>query len=324
MISLSSFPFSTRPNLFLSLASLFTIVIAGACAPTVANTVHDERVASTHPPTQELMLGIPDLPDLVTVVPFYTKPNETDLEKTKAVIEAEIDGRRGVFIFDLGDEPMMLNRTYLQPNAAGGIDTVTDANRTEDSTPRTNYMNIGNFTRFDRAHVTVRIGTLTSHFDDPQLTKALNESDPHRYNVMLGHLWGNFGWVFAPRLGNIGPSAIEPFEAIVDYTHKRIVLIRLDSVGNRMVNVPAYTPRWTEPLLSVPDPQFLGIHDLKIKVGPDNKLDTLDSIKNTETKTIDTGAPNDGGMMLGYPFLSQFGVFGINQRTHQFILYHSQ
>jgi hypothetical protein len=117
------------------------------------------------------MPGIPDLPDIVTVVPFYTKPNETEREKTKAVIEAEIDGRRGVFIFDLGDVPVMLNRTYLQPNAAGGVDTVTDANRIPDNTPRTDLFNPQNFMQFDRAPVTVRIGTLLSTFDDPELTQ---------------------------------------------------------------------------------------------------------------------------------------------------------
>jgi hypothetical protein len=184
-------------------------------------------------------------------------------------------------------------------------------------------MNNQNFTEFDRAHVTVRIGTFVSHFNDQQLTEALGESDPHRYNVMLGHLWGDFGWVFAPRLGNIGPSAIEAFEAIVDYTHKRVVLIQLDSAGHRKVDVPAYTPRWTEPLLSTPS-GLPGIHSLGIKVGPDGTLDTLDTTKNTEVRTIDTGAPEDGDEVLGYPFLSRPGVFGINQRTHQFILYHSQ
>ena len=37
---------------------------------------------------------------------------------------------------------------------------------------------------------------------------------------------------------------------------------------------------------------------------------------------LDTGAPSSGGNILGYDFLQEFGVFGINQRTHRFILYH--
>ena len=293
-----------------SLLSVLFVVYSSACAHTASMR---ESAA--------ILPGIPNRPDLVTVVPFYTKPEETDLEKTKVVIEAEIDGRRGVFIFDLGDEPVMLNRTYLQPNASGGVDTVTDANRTVDNTPRTDYFDRDNFTQFDRAHVTVRIGTLVSHFDDPQLTVALKESNLHRVNVLLGHLWGDFGWVFAPRLGNIGPAVIEPFEAIVDYTHKRVVLIRLDSAGHRMVDVPAYTPRWTTPLVHVPIDVY-NLQSLGIAVGPENQLDTLIASNNTQINIIDTGAPEDGGGVLGYPFLSQFGAFGINQRTHEFILYH--
>jgi hypothetical protein len=271
--------------------------------------------------TEDIVPGVPNQPDLVTVVPFYTKPEETDLEKTKVVIQAEVDGRRGVFIFDLGAEPVMLNRSYLQPNAADGVDTVTDANRAPDNTPKTDYWNNENFFQFDRAHVSIRMGTLISHFDDPLLTTALHESNPHRYNVLLGHLWGNFTWVFAPRLGNIGPAAIEPFEAIVDYTNKRVVLIRLDSVGHRMINVPAYTPRWTGPLRHV-DLGFSGLYSLGIAVGPENKLDTLNVSNNIYLREIDTGAPESDDETLGYSFLSQFGVFGINQRTHQFILYH--
>ena len=317
----SSYIFSTRSTR--TLASIVTPIILGACASVGGTTVPQDKEATTTAPVHELVAGVPNRPDLVTVVPFFSKPDETDLEKTKAVIQAEIDGRRGVFIFDLGDEPMMLNRTYLQPNTAGGVDTVTDANRTQDSTPRTDYMNQNNFSQFDKAHVTVRIGTLVSHFEDTDLTAALSEPNAHRYNVMLGHLWGNFGWVFGPRLGNIGPSAIEPFEAIVDYTNKRVILIKLDSAGHRMVDVPAYTPRWTESLLNVPM-GLQGLHALGIKVTSDNGLDTLNATNNTETKVIDTGAPQDANEILGFPFLSQFGTFGINQRTHQFILYHTK
>ena len=278
------------------------------------------KPATAVAPVKDLIPGVPNLPDLITVIPFYTKPDETDLEKTKAVIEAEIDGRRGVFIFDLGDSPMMLNRTYLQPNAAGGVDTVTDANRAKDNTPQTDYMDNENFAQYDRAHVTVRMGTLVSHFDDPNLNAAVNEPDPHKYNVMLGHLWGNFGWVFGPRLGNIGPSAIEPFEAIVDYTNRRVVLIKLDSAGHRMAQVPGYTQRWSEPLLRIPS-GLNGIEELGIKVDEGSMLDTANAANNTQTRVIDTGAPENGEEVLGFPFLSQFGAFGINQRTHEFILY---
>jgi hypothetical protein len=132
-------------------------------------------------------------------------------------------------------------------------------------------------------------------------------------------MWGNFSWVFAPRLGNIGLNVLGQFETIIDYTHKRVVLIKLDSAGNRLAKVPAYTPQWTAPLIDVPlandARQWWGVH-----VKPDFTLDTANTANNTLLKVMDTGAPTNG-KLLGYPFLSQFGVVGFNHRTHQFILY---
>ncbi len=158
-----------------------------------------------------------------------------------------------------------------------------------------------------------------SKFEDPELMESMEDST-HHYNVLLGHLWGNFGWVFAPRLGNLGPAVFTPFETIVDYTHKRVVLIRLDSAGRRAIDVPAYTRKTSVPLPRVPT--GLGkMSGLSLAVTPCNTLDTTDAMKNVIIKQIDTGSPEDGPAILGYPFLSSFGVFGINQQTHEFILY---
>jgi hypothetical protein len=173
--------------------------------------------------------------------------------------------------------------------------------------------------QLDHVHVTVKLGTLVSNYDDPALTAFMGEKDPHRYNAELGHLWGNFGWVFGPRLGNLGPAVFESFETIVDYTNRRVVLIRLDSKGHRVVDVPAYPVRKALPLATVP--MGAGFTALQLAVGPCNKLDTSDPSRNLWIKMLDTGAPTDGGTILGYPFLSSFGAFGVNQRTHQFILY---
>ena len=316
-------------NIQLVQQSLMELAAVGITAPPVQGPACPE--ASPASPRNEVapvmpqsagasMTGIPNRPNAVTVIPFYTKPDETDLEKTKAVIEAEIDGHRGVFIFDLGAGTAVLNRTVLQPNAKGGVDTVTDANRMPDNTPRSDYINSEDQARqLDHVHVTVRLGTLVSHYDDPALTAFMHEQDPHRYNAELGHLWGNFGWVFGPRLGNLGPAVFQPFETIVDYTHRRIVLIRLDAAGRRVVDVPAYPQRAQMPLASVPmGAGFVGLH---LAVGPCDSLDTSAPAQNLWIKMLDTGAPDNKGNLLGYPFLSQFGVFGVNQRTHQFILY---
>jgi hypothetical protein len=285
-------------------------MIAGACTPSATT-----QVAAT-PATQQTVAsqipGIPNRPDLVTAVPFYWKPNETDEEQTKVVIPAEVDGHHGIFIVDIGAPPFFLNRTFLQPSPTGGTDTVTDANRIPDTAgerPRT----------WDKVRVMVRIGTLLDTVTDQVMTRLMKGSNPHHFNAFLNHYWGNFGWNFSPRLGNIGPSVLEPFETIIDYTHRRVVLIRLDSAGHRLVAVPAYKPIWSTPLVDVEryqdGQQFWGI-----AVRPDNTLDTLNVAENTQTKVMDTGAPGDGEL-LGYPFLSHLGVVGFNHRTHQFILY---
>jgi hypothetical protein len=268
----------------------------------------------TAPPAASLSPGIPNLPDVVTVVPFYSKPNETEEEQTKVIIPAEVDGRRGNFVVDLGDLELDLNRTYWQPSPTGGVDTVTDATRLPDHT--TDDPN-----SWDYVYVTVRIGTLqVPAFEDRSLRAIPNHQHA---NAELNHYFGNYSWVFAPRLGNIGLSVLEPFETIIDYTHHRLVLIRLDAAGHRLASVPAYTPRWSAPLLDTgpagQPPLWWGV-----AVRPDNTVDTVTAANNTEHRTIDTGDPTNHDEMLGYTFLSALGVVGFNHRTHQFLLYRTQ
>lgn len=249
--------------------------------------------------------GVPNLPDVVTVVPFYHKANETTVEQTKVVISAAVDGVHGLFVLDLGAPRFNLNRTFLQPSPTGGVDTVSDANRISERGVE------------DSVHVKVRIGTLSIDVVDPMVPA----DDPHHPNAFLNHMWGNFSWVFAPRLGNIGLSVLEPFETIIDYTHQRVVLIRVDSAGHRLADVPAYTPRWSAPLVDVslaPDARrWWGT-----AVRPDDMLDTVNTSRNIKIMVMDTGAPTNG-RMLGYPFLSQFGEVGFNPRGHQFMLYNT-
>ena len=283
-----------------------------ADTPAITTVPHPSVVAGwgTPPPT---IPGIPNRPDIVTVVPFYTKPNETEAEQTKVIIPAEVDGRRGNFVVDLGDPDLDLNRTFFQPSPTGGVDTVTDANRIPDHAgdrPNT----------WDKVHVRMRIGTLqVADFDDPPIHTA---EHPHA-NATLNHIFGNYTWVFAPRFGNIGLCVLEQFETIVDYTHHRLILIRLDSAGHRMAAVPAYTPRWSAPLIDISqDAGYYGVQQFwGIKVRPDATLDTLTPANNTVVHMMDTGAPVNDGSILGYPFLRQFGVIGFNHRTHQMLLY---
>ena len=320
-------PIPLHVNLMILLTRCRSVsVLCGALLGTVVvpRDLAAQQPSPGGPPAKTVSIpGVPYRPDLVTVIPFYEKPDETDLEKTKVVIPVEIDGRRGIVVLDLGANPTVLNRTFLQPNTHGGVDTVTAATRIPDHTPMDDYLH-GDLHPFDKAHATVRLGSLQSTGDDSSLTHYFQASDPHQYNVVLGHLWGNFGWVFAPRLGNIGPVVLEPFETIVDYIHRRVILIKLDAAGHRRIAVPAYTSRWTAPLVPIPLPRLQGFNYWGIAVQPENTLDTLSAGNNTDVKILDTGAPESDDTILGYDFLSELGVFGINQRTHQFMLYHEQ
>ncbi len=60
--------------------------------------------------------GVPDAPGAVSVLPFYGKPGETALERTKVVVVAEVGGLRGPFVLDTGNSVLSLNRTFLQLN----------------------------------------------------------------------------------------------------------------------------------------------------------------------------------------------------------------
>ena len=287
-------------------AGLLATICASVLQAGIAKTAGAQEAQPPADPHKAFITvpGVPNKPDLVTVVPFYEKPNETANEKTKVIIPAWVDSVFGLFVVDLGAPRLNMNRTFLQPSPKGGVDTVTEAHKIPDDGSTA------------PVHVKVRIGTLTTTPIDP----IVASSDPKQPNAFLDHMWGNFAWVFAPRLGNLGLSVLEPFETIVDYTHKRLILIRLDSAGHRMVDVPAYKPKWTAPLIDMPMAgdarKWWGI-----KVKPDMTLDTANTANNTQTMAMDTGA-GENGELLGYPFLSQFGVVGFNHRTHQFILYH--
>jgi len=289
-------------------------VLIGACASTGA-TPATPASSKSQTGQQVQIPGIPARPDVVAVVPFYAKENETDLEKTKAVIQAEVDGIRGVFIIDTGDFDVDLNRTYLQPSPTGGVDSVTDANRIPEQ-------------GWDTVRVKLRIGTLVDDFDAPDM-----RPNPHHGNAVLDHVFGNFSWVFAPRLGNIGVPALEPFETIIDYPHQRVIFIRLDSAGRRLAAVPAYPPASVVPLVRMSDGVHWGIQarlggtveTLLVDTGnpgtPEEQK-VADQLKQALAAghtvfDIDHQYPNG----LGFPFLRQLGVVGFNFRAKQLILY---
>jgi hypothetical protein len=316
----------TRLYWFTPLVGILT-TIASVCS--VASTPLVAQSPATRQPTPPQVPGIPNRPDMVTVVPFYTKAGETDQEKTKVIIPAEVSGHQGLFILDLGEADLDLNRTFLRPRAAGGLDTVL-------ATDTADTHRLPEWDGDDQVHVTFRIGTMK--VDPANFPKS-------NLNASLNHSFGNFSWVFAPHLGNIGPSALEPFETIIDYTHRRVVLILLDSAGHRLVDVPAYTPKWSAPLIDmdrharwwgvrmllggVPDSLIFDtgapINSLspatKARVGTHLANGALDSLVLAGRTFTAVPFEDDSYDILGYSFLGQLGVVGFNHRTHQFILY---
>ena len=280
-------------------------------------------------PVPATLSGIPNQPDVVTVVPFYTKEHATAEEKNLVAIPATVDGWHGIFLLDTGAPSFYLNRTFLQPSPTGGVDTVTDTTRLPDHADETNPRT------WETVHVTMRIGTLQADFAEP----TLPASTPRHPNAFLNHHWANFTWFFAPVLGNLSLSVLEPFETIVDYTHRQVVFIRLDPAGHRLAEVPAYTPRWSTSLFDITKDMVahrdvnhevmfgssLGTRiGLGIAVRPDDTLDTRTAANNTKWMMLDTGAFGSTWLILGYPFLRSLGAIGFNQRTHQFILYHTE
>lgn len=309
-------------------AGLAGILLAaiGACAPG-AMIPHSRLPAAGSPPSLAAIPEVTGMPDVVTVVPFVELPHPTAAERLQVMISADVDGHRGNFLVDLGDPDLDLNRAYLQPSPTGGVDTVVDQHRLPTST-----VNTDDPSRWEKVHVVMRIGTLRVDPDDPDINSA---QQPHRFNATLNDMHAGFGqstsgYFLVPRLGDIGLCVLRPFETIIDFRHRRLVLIRLDHAGHRLAVVPGYTPRWTAPLVDIArDADYYGVqHWWGLAVRPDRTLDTLAPAANTVVRQVSTlpwayeGSPQAitwGD--LGYPFLRQFGVVGFNARTHQFILY---
>lgn len=79
--------------------TMVCLVVTSACTHTAilpaASAAAVPRSTSVEPPALvNAVPGIPNLPDLVTVVPFFWKPHETGLEQTKVIIPAKVNGYR--------------------------------------------------------------------------------------------------------------------------------------------------------------------------------------------------------------------------------------
>ena len=290
-------PISARQ---LSLLLSILVILSNACGPMTpspASTAGAPAPVTSQHATLADAPRIPDQPDLVTIVPFQfaAVPGPGFI-----LFPAQVDDLYGTFLLDTGSPVVILNRAYIRPGHDGGIDTVTPLGH------RCLPSGAGGVRAVTMQ--TVRIGTLRQTLD-PFTVGSPKGKDllPPPANAFLGDdaRLGMFG---QPVLGFFGLNALEPFETIIDYRHKRLILIRLDAAGRRRVAVPAYTPMRTMPLLPMPDQEHWGVAEWPGV--PD-------------TVIVDTGGGmfTDSTEVIGYPSLSRRGVVGFNFRTRQLVLY---
>ena len=242
------------------------------------------------PKPRDAVLGMAARPEVVTVVPFQLDSTSDD-PTGYILVQAEVDGLRGTFLLDTGAPFMHLNGEYVQPGPDGGIDTVTHAKGPCVNPPRPSKL-IRDLTDVlktgcDVTVHTLHIGTLVQHLAVTDIgppvpvfpTNALAITSDERFK-------NDFDARGHPVLGWLGSSALEGLETIIDYPHRRLILIRLDPSGRRLVEVPAYMPTTTVPLLPVIQISTWGV---QVSLpGGDVEVDTL---------AIDTGSPVN--MLMG-------------------------
>ena len=275
--------------------------------------------------------GVPTLRDVVTVVPLRVVYGFIQ-------IPAELDGHRGTFILDTGSGNSWLERDSL---------IVSSSTQTPAALSKGDAATYGNGTAgmSDTTLHTLRIGTLVQTLGPADLGPPV----PQPSNVDILHDDN----AQHKTLGGIGLNGIAAFEAIIDYLHQRLVLIRLDSAGHRLAAVPAYTPVGSVPL--VPShlhvapmlaAQWWGVEALRGTVldtlivdtgSPMSDIDTLnqqhaaDQVRSALLMAGPRGVADRAialpagdqlpGNLLGYPFMRRLGVVGFNLRTHEFLLY---
>lgn len=336
---------TTRVLLLGTFLCIPTVVLTTACTSTPVRTEVLPPAMGPGPipglardATASLSIpGVPPRPELVTVVPFVH--NQESQGTGFVMVEGEVDGHRGVLILDTGAPFFELNSAFVQRSPAGGIDTVRGGSPT--ATVGTQLSNGVSAT----VH-TFRVGTITIPID----SIGVGATSPMPSNTQI--VAAGF-----PILGNMGLNAMEPFETIVDYVHQRVVFIRLDKTGRRLLDVPAYAPMGSVRLR----PYSLGpewgifthsshpkndldamIHVLLVDTGTSGK-DVVDpdeeQMADQLKQAIAAGhSPTDIDLergkqksvfdsqmfpvILGSPFLTHLGVVGWNLRTHQLILYH--
>jgi hypothetical protein len=271
--------------------------------------------------------------DAVAVLPFVpTKVPGAQPDISLVPVMAEVDGHRGVFSLDLGSPWTWVCKDFMQPKAGDGIDTTVDDGVL--------------------VHGQLRIGPLLDPFEDTTLrymvARPVRNAVSHPVNVEISSdAMEDYRYAGGPVAGNIGLSALEPFETIADYVHRQVVLIRLDAAGHRLAEVPAYTPAWSAPLVDVRQGSVVN-HYWGVRVRLNGvtttwiiDTGTQENMVNTDSLHLPDGQTDTDSLfiadrhfhatvlklkdlpatLLGSDFLSSLGKVGFNHHTHQFLVY---
>ena len=188
------------------------------------------------------------------------------------VVLAEVDGHRGYYALDTGSPEIVLNEKYLRMGS-GGLDTVlanpasgsstihpSDTVATQptqsdainpDSLARRRWHRNMDFHDHNTGDaicttdsVTVRIGTQTIAV---MPNNAATTTSGLPFMAVLTSLAVQEEY-FGQILGILGPSVFDGYETIIDYDHRQLTLIPLDSTGRRRVPVARYTPSTMIPM----------------------------------------------------------------------------
>jgi hypothetical protein len=202
---------------------------------------------------------VPDSSAVSAVLPFQ-------LIDSLIFVPAAVNDRRGLFMLDVGAMPLVLNQRYWRYTRGVEVDTLLDPrdaipHDTTDPFPSATVrtVQLGPFVH----QVTPRDwDTLSVNFEKIRGALARLQSDLTPAGSQ-------------PVLGNLGLMDLTPYETVFDYTHQRLVLIRVDTAGRRLAPVPEFTPVAMVPLVS--EGQHLGI--------------TMRAGEAVDTFWLDTGAP---------------------------------
>jgi hypothetical protein len=266
------------------------------------------------------------------------------------LINAEVNGHRGIFVLDTGSPVIAPNPLHLDPAGhEDGRDTsITGAMQPPSSRA---VQSNGGFT-FRLGGRTLYIDSMAAHAaGDGNGATIVALPEPIARALEAG--------LHRPLMGILGLPALASFETVFDYANQKVSFIPIDPTGHRPCAVPAYTPAvsipmtpqskdgvhwfvhgilgdstatallldtgaWRNTLLARAfqqvQPQLRAISDSADYGEPIYRLERL-TIGDYQISHTDFGLKPEGfANALGSPFFRQQRIVGFNFRTRKFVV----